>query len=71
MSFVGRCLDGSAFETSDDCVAALRDMPHRGCYSRRYPLSELADRGYDAMMSRLRDGASVITMTAPDYRRAA
>jgi DNA replication protein DnaC len=36
-----------------------------------YPLSELAARGYDAMMSRLRDGASVVTLTAPDYRKAA
>lgn len=36
-----------------------------------YQLSELADRGYDAMMSRLRDGASVVTLTAGDYRKAA
>jgi DNA replication protein DnaC len=36
-----------------------------------YPLSELAERGYDAMMSRLRDAAVVITLTAPDYRRPA
>lgn len=36
-----------------------------------YPISELAGRGYDAMMSRLRDGASVITLTASDYRRPA
>lgn len=36
-----------------------------------YPLSDLANRGYDAMISRLRDGASVVTMTAPDYRKAA
>lgn len=34
-----------------------------------YALSELAQRGYDAMMSRLRDDAAVITMTAPDHRR--
>ena len=34
-----------------------------------YALSELADRGYDAMMSRLRDDAAVVTMTAADYRK--
>lgn len=36
-----------------------------------YPLSELADRGYDAMVSRLREAAKVVQVTAPDYRRAA
>lgn len=36
-----------------------------------YPLSELAGRGYEAMMSRLRDSATLITLDAPDYRRAA
>ena len=36
-----------------------------------YPLSELAARGYDAMISRLRDGATVVSMLAGDYRRAA
>lgn len=36
-----------------------------------YPLSELADRGYDAMVSRLRESAKVVQVTAPDYRRAA
>lgn len=34
-----------------------------------YALSELAARGYDAMMSRLRDDATIVTMTAPDHRR--
>ena len=33
-------------------------------------LSALAERGYEAMISRLRDDASVIKMTAPDYRKA-
>lgn len=36
-----------------------------------YPLSELASRGYDAMMSRLRDDAAIVTVAAPDYRKAA
>lgn len=36
-----------------------------------YALSELAQRGYDAMMSRLRDDAAVITLTASDHRRPA
>lgn len=36
-----------------------------------YPLSELADRGYDAMVSRLRDSATIVNLDAPDYRRAA
>jgi DNA replication protein DnaC len=36
-----------------------------------YPLSELADRGYDAMVSRLRESAKVLTLTATDYRKAA
>jgi DNA replication protein DnaC len=34
-----------------------------------YALSELAQRGYDAMMSRLRDDAAVVTLTASDHRR--
>lgn len=36
-----------------------------------YPLSELADRGYDAMVSRLRESAKVVQVAAQDYRRAA
>lgn len=33
-------------------------------------LSELAARGYEAMISRLRDGAAVVKITASDYRKA-
>lgn len=36
-----------------------------------YPMSELASRGYDAMMSRLRDSSRLIVLDAPDYRRTA
>lgn len=36
-----------------------------------YAPSELARRGYDAMMSRLRDDAAVITLTASDHRSPA
>lgn len=36
-----------------------------------YPLSELAERGYDAMVSRLRDSATVVNLAAADYRRLA
>lgn len=32
-------------------------------------LSELAERGYEAMISRLREDAKVVKLTAPDYRK--
>jgi DNA replication protein DnaC len=34
-----------------------------------YPLSELAERGYEAIVSRLVEGAAVVPIDASDYRR--
>lgn len=34
-----------------------------------YPPSELAERGYEAIVSRLVEGAAVVPITASDYRR--